>query len=86
MSVQLHSVLVGLGMAPDDLLKEYPSFSLVSFAAGDARALGQAVAADPLKNDPAHGSVCGKKTKSIQNGLIRASSWQRLNPPQQPAR
>lgn len=71
MSVALESSLRGRGEQPMAVLRGHEGFGLVAITAGLARQLGQAVARDPLPNDPDHAIVYGKKTKSVQKRLSR---------------
>ena len=59
-----------------EALGGYPDNSLCSIMAGLARELGQGVVYDlDPPNDPAHGLVIGKKTKSIANRFAREAVW-----------
>ncbi len=48
---------------------KYDGYGLVQFSIASARALGQGVSHTPTPDEPAHGSVTGKKTKSVMNGF-----------------
>ena len=48
------------------LVEHEEGFSLVAFTAGTARDNGQKIARDPIEDEPAHGVVVGKKTRSIK--------------------
>ncbi|HMQ14583.1 MAG TPA: hypothetical protein PKC49_01295 [Phycisphaerae bacterium] len=58
---------------PEDVVHE--GYGLASLTAGQARQCGQAVARDPLPNEPAHGLLVGPKTKSIRKRLAAAAAW-----------
>lgn len=75
MSVVLGPVLLELGRAQESALDGHPGFSLVAITAAKARALGQAVARDPLPNEPAHGVVAGSKPKSVRKLLAKSAQW-----------
>ncbi len=75
MSVVLAEVLEGAGRPLTDALAGHAGFSLVAFSARDARACGLAIERDPTPEEPAHGLVCGAKTKSVKRRLARASHW-----------
>src|ERR1039458_2617724 len=59
LSVNIKSVLDGLGLAPEACITDHSTQKLVSFAAVDARRLNQAVCRDPLPDSPSHGLVYG---------------------------
>lgn len=81
MSVLIENIVTATQRTPADVLRGYDNYSLCSFAAGAARALGQQVATRPKEPDPAHGFVVGKKTRSVKNALRKASRWVILTPP-----
>lgn len=76
MSVLIESVLRAGGRTEQNALDACPGDSLCSITAGLARELGQGVVheADP-PNDPAHGLVIGKKSKTIANRFAREAVW-----------
>ena len=63
------------GREPEDSLKDNPNDLLMSITAGLCRLHRQVVGPDPLPEEPAHGYVFGKKTKSIQRELRDAAGW-----------
>jgi hypothetical protein len=75
MSVVLAEVLEDAGRPLSDALAAHEGFALVAFSAGDARSCGQAIERDPTPEEPAHGLVCGSKTKAVKKRLARASRW-----------
>ncbi len=76
LSIQFESLLLQQARSFDDVLKGYPDNSLCSITAGLARQHGQGVVYDTEPpNDPAHGLVLGKKTKSAANKFARAAKW-----------
>jgi hypothetical protein len=75
MSVVLAEVLENAGRPLSDALAAHEGFALVAFSAGDARSCGQGVERDPTPEEPAHGLVCGTKTKAVKRRLAKASRW-----------
>lgn len=76
LSVQFESLLRRQGRPVEDALTGYPDYSLSSITARLARELGQRVVYDiQPPNDPAHGLVLGKKTKSVANRFAREARW-----------
>ena len=66
MSVDLSSKLV----SQLDSVKKYPDNWLVSLTAKVVRKLNQGVISQPLRDNNAHGSVWGIKTKSVRNKFV----------------
>jgi hypothetical protein len=78
LSIALGDTMQALGLLPVDVLAPAPSFALVAFSAGDARALGLEVVRDrqePTPLDHAHGLVLGRKREREKKGLLRVSTW-----------
>jgi hypothetical protein len=76
LSVQFESLLRQQGRPVEDILKGFLGYSLCSITARLARELGQGVVYDTKPpNDPAHGLVLGKKTKSVANRFAREAMW-----------
>lgn len=76
LSIQFESLLGQQGRPVEDALKGYPDNLLCSITAGLAHELGQGVVYDTEPpNDPAHGLVLGKKTKSVANRFAREAKW-----------
>jgi hypothetical protein len=77
MSVVVGDTLAEIHKAPESILDDYPSFSLVSFSTDLARSadLAQIVCRDPEDDGPAHGLVVGKKTEGRKRRLARGSAW-----------
>jgi hypothetical protein len=76
LSVDIKSVLDGLGLAPEDCITNHSTQKLVSLTAGEARRLNQAVCHDPLPKNLAHGLVYGSKNaRAVLNGLTAAVDW-----------
>jgi hypothetical protein len=75
MSIAIDDTLRELKMCPESVLKGHEGFSLAAFPAKVARQNGQGVMRKPLENDPAHGEVFGKKTKSVKKALAINSHW-----------
>ncbi|MDP2200826.1 MAG: hypothetical protein Q8K07_02315 [Methylicorpusculum sp.] len=77
MSVAIDDTLKANNLSPDSLLVGHEDFSLAIFTAKVARDNNQGVIRKPLDNDPAHGEVFGKKTKSVKKALAKNSTWYR---------
>jgi hypothetical protein len=76
LSILFLTMLLVQHRAIDEVLSGHPNNSLCSITAGLARELGQAVVYDAAPpNDPAHGLVAGKKTKSVANRFSREAVW-----------
>ena len=71
LSVNLESGMAGDGRPLRDAILNYPGYGLAAVTAGHARSLNQAVARDPLPEDPAHGVVYGQKKRSGIAGKLR---------------
>lgn len=76
MSVALKDELDRLNLSSDSVLEGHEGFGLASFKAGLAREFGQLIVRDPLPEQPAHGLVCGNKTKSISRKFAKGSHWE----------
>ena len=63
------------GRQPKDSLRDHPNDLLMSITAGVCRRNGQIVGPDPRPEEPAHGYVFGRKSKSIQRALRDAARW-----------
>lgn len=60
----------------DDYLSKTPGYYLVKFTAGEVRKLNQTVQETPLNDEPAHGSVIGKKkSRTVKDGFKAISKW-----------
>ena len=76
LSINLESVMVRAGRPPEDAIRNYPGYGLTAITAGQARSLNQAVAPDPLPEEPAHGVVYGlKKRGGIGGKLGDSALW-----------
>jgi hypothetical protein len=76
LSVNLESVMARDGHPPADAIRSYPGYGLAAITAAQARALNQAVAPDPLPEEPAHGVVYGhKKRGGIVSKLRDGAIW-----------
>lgn len=82
MSVDIEAVLVEKNLDWHFTLKGHEKFSLVRFPARFTRDLGQKMIFCPTPEDPAHGKVLGRKTRSIRNNFVRQSKWVHLNSPE----
>ena len=76
LSVNLSSVMLETGRVPGDAIRGYAGFGLAAITAADARSQQQAVARDPLPEEPAHGVVYGpKKRGGVSTKLRDAAQW-----------
>jgi len=75
MSVCLADVLADLGRGPSTVMVGHNDFSLAAITAGLARECNQGVARDPLPEEPAHGSVIGKKIYAVRKKLASRCRW-----------
>ncbi len=57
--------------APEDAIRNYPGYGLAAITAAHARSLNQAVALDPLPEEPAHGTIYGQKKRGGIGGKLR---------------
>lgn len=81
LSVNLESVMAQDGRTPEDAIRGYSGHGLAAFTAAQARALNQAVARDPLPEEPAHGIVYGpKKRGGVAQRLRDAARWVQAPP------
>jgi hypothetical protein len=71
LSVYLESVMMQNGRQPEDSIRNYPGYGLAALTAAHARSLNQAVARDPLPEEPAHGVVYGPKKRGGIGGALR---------------
>jgi len=71
LSISLESVMTRDGRPPEDAIRNYPGYGLASITAAHARSLNQAVAPDPLPDEPAHGVVYGQKKRGGIGGKLR---------------
>lgn len=75
LSVNIKSIIDGMGMGPETCITNHSTQKLVSFAAREARRLNQTVCRNPLPENPSHGLVCGSKSSTVLNGLVAAVDW-----------
>lgn len=76
LSVNLESVMARIGRQPEDCIRGYAGYGLAAITAAHARSLQQAVARDPLPDEPAHGVVYGdKKHRGISGKLRDGAQW-----------
>ena len=81
LSVNLETVMAQAGRAPEEAVRDYPGYGLAAFTAAHARGLNQAVARDPLPEEPAHGIVYGRKKRGgIAQKLRDAALWVKAPP------
>jgi hypothetical protein len=80
MSVDAEPILKANGLNSLSVLTGYPGYSLINVEAGHARAKALAVVPKPLRNNPAHTEVIGKKTQAIANYLMSSATWVHLEP------
>jgi len=82
MSVLLGEVVVGSGRTALEALAAHQGYSLASITAGMARQCTQAVAREPLPDEPAHGVVVGSKTDKVRKKFAYGCTW--IVPPPMP--
>jgi hypothetical protein len=75
MSIAIDDTLRELQISPKSVLIGHDGFSLAAFPAKVPRENEQGIMRKPLENDPAHGEVFGKKTKSVKKALANNSHW-----------
>lgn len=75
LSINLESLMRRDGRPPEDAIRNYPRYGLAAITAAHARSLNQAVAPDPLPDEPAHGVVYGKKRGSVGGKLRDGAQW-----------
>ena len=68
LSINLESTMAPDGRPPEDAIRSYPGYVLAAITAAHARSLQQAVARDPLPDEPAHGVVYGQKKRGAVGG------------------
>ncbi len=71
LSINLESTMACGSRQPEDCLRSYPGYGLAAITASHARSLQQAVARDPLPEEPAHGIVYGQKKRGGIAGKLR---------------
>jgi hypothetical protein len=71
LSINLESTMARGGRQPDDCIRLYSGYGLAAITASHARSLQQAVARDPLPEEPAHGVVYGQKKRGGIAGKLR---------------
>jgi hypothetical protein len=68
--------------SPEKSLEAQPEhFGLVSFTAGQLRALGLGIIRMPLPDNPHHATLQGPKTTSVLRRLAKHCEWQKLASP-----
>jgi len=67
----LESIMVRDGRLPQDAIQTRPDCGLAAITAAHARSLNQAVAPDPIPEEPAHGVVYGQKKRGGIGGKLR---------------
>jgi len=75
LSVLLEKVVIETDRTAEDVMASYPRYPLASITAETARANQQGVAQTPQKDEPAHASVFGPKTKSIKRAIAKCARW-----------
>lgn len=71
LSINLESTMALNRRPPEDAVRRYPGYGLAAITAAHARSLQQAIARDPLPEEPAHGVVCGPKKRGGIAGKLR---------------
>jgi hypothetical protein len=82
LSVILEAVMARDLRLPADLLRNYRGYGLAAITAAHARSLNQAVATDPLPEEPAHAVVFGQKRRGGIGGKLRDGAIWVVTPPQ----
>jgi hypothetical protein len=80
MSVVIEDTLRAMGREPVDILANYPGQYLVRLTAGFVRRYDQIVRRSRTDEEPAHGDVIGRKTKSVARKFAEAACWE-IEPP-----
>ena len=75
MSVSIETILQQCDLAVETVLRGYDGCGLVALTAGFVRMHGQGVVKKPQPDDPSHGEVVGKKTRSTQRAFARRAKW-----------
>jgi hypothetical protein len=76
LSINIESIMVRDGRPPADAIRQYPGYGLAAITAAHARSLNQAIARDPIQEEPAHGVVYGQKKRGGIAGKLRdGASW-----------
>lgn len=75
MSVSIETMLQQHGLGVETVLRGFDGFGVVALTAGFVRVHGQGVVKKPLLDDPSHGEVVGKKTRSTQRAFARQAEW-----------
>ena len=75
LSVLIERLVKESGRTVDDVMDSYDGYFLASINSGDARQLGLGIEHTPTTEEPAHGSVHGKKTKSVKSKLAKRAQW-----------
>lgn len=75
LSVNIKSTMLRDGRAVKDSLRGHSGFGLAAFTARHARSLDQAVFPEPTPEEPAHGVVHGRKSRSIARKLRDGAAW-----------
>jgi hypothetical protein len=76
LSINLESIMARDGQPPADAIRNYRGYGLAALTAAHARSLRQAVASDPLPEEPAHGVVYGQKKRGgIGRKLRDGAIW-----------
>ena len=81
LSINLETVMRQAGRSPKDAIAGRPDCGVAAITASLARSHSQAVARDPIPDEPAHGVVFGnKRSKHVDKKLAQAADWI-VNPP-----
>lgn len=74
MSIVLGDDLENSGRDPSEVLNNHENFALAAITAGLARETNQAVARQPMDEEPAHGIVIGNKRKADKK-MAKEAMW-----------
>lgn len=76
LSINIESLMIQQGRAPEDTLTKYPGEYLTAVTAGQVRVYKHPIVKETEPpHDPAHGLVLGKKKDSFANAMIRQHQW-----------
>jgi hypothetical protein len=81
LSINIESLMIEQGRAPEDTLANFPDDYLSSITAGSVREHKYPIVKDTdPPNDPAHGLILGKKTNAFANAMVRVHQWVKAPP------
>jgi len=75
MSILFATLVLESNRTGEQVLADHSGFALAAISAGLGRSKQQAIARDPLPEEPAHGVVAGRKTDSVKRFFAKAALW-----------